>query len=373
MKILCIMCQDIFCVKSGGAQCAKRNYDAIINTLQEGDVLYTCVITAESSFIENEKVEYIPELNNNVERVLAALQGRKCCKKKYEKKIWKLIEEIRPEVVYLDTSKLGKCAKYIKENYGCRVIVFFHNVESDYSLNFVWNKGRQYLLPYLASLINEKEVVKYADQLVCLNERDKMRIEKVYGRSPETIIPISLSDKLQKEKINVDWSRGILFVGSLFPPNYQGIRWFVNEVMSRLPNEHLTIVGKGFEEKKAELERKNVTIIGTVEDVSSCYYMYPIVVMPIQYGSGMKVKTAEAMMYGKTILATDEALEGYEVNGVKGIFRCNTAEQFVDAIKKVMSEKINSFNEGVRELFLEHYEFGATCRQFEKLIREPEE
>ncbi len=48
------------------------------------------------------------------------------------------------------------------------------------------------------------------------------------------------------------------------------------------------------------------------------YYKHAAVILPIKYGAGMKVKTAEAMMYGRTIFASDEALEGYDGKGIEG-------------------------------------------------------
>ncbi len=370
MRIVCIMCQNIFNVKSGGGQCAKRNLDAIKNSMREEDVLYTCIISEESVLEEKENELHIPGLRGTAEKVLAALQGRKCCKKSYEKTMWNFIDRIQPDVIYLDTSKLGKYVKYMKKRYKCKTVVFFHNVESDYSLNFVRHKGVQYLLPYLASLKNEKEAVKYADKLICLNERDGKRIEELYGRRPEAVVPISLLDRFEKEKVNIDRNKGILFIGSLFPPNYHGVKWFVDNVMSKLPEQKLAIVGKNFEKKRTELERENVQVIGTVDDLEIYYYTYPIMVMPIRYGSGMKVKTAEAMMYGKIILATDEALEGYMVTEENGVLRCNTPEEFISTIQKVMCETTDFANEKVRKIFLEQYEYKVTEKQFEKLIRE---
>ena len=99
----------------------------------------------------------------------------------------------------------------------------------------------------------------------------------------------------------------------MFSPNYDGIKWFAENVMTELKDYHLIIVGKDFEQKKDELENVNVHVVGTVESLEKYYYSENIMVMPIFYGDGMKIKTAEAMMYGKIILASDEALEGYEV------------------------------------------------------------
>ena len=46
----------------------------------------------------------------------------------------------------------------------------------------------------------------------------------------------------------------------------------------------------------------------------------------VETGSGMKVKTCEALMYGKNILGTDEAFEGYELDTARVGGRCNNAE-----------------------------------------------
>ena len=141
----------------------------------------------------------------------------------------------------------------------------------------------------------------------------------------------------------------------MFPPNYYGIKWFVENVMPELKEYHLTIVGKDFELKKKELEKDNVSVVGTVKELDQYYYLPNIMVMPIFYGDGIKIKTAEAMMYGKTIVASDEALEGYEVEAVKGIYRCNTKEEFVDKIRKISSNCGNGYNREVRELYLSKY------------------
>jgi len=37
------------------------------------------------------------------------------------------------------------------------------------------------------------------------------------------------------------------------------------------------------------------------------------VILPIISGSGMKTKTAEALMYGKSIIGIKEAFEGYKM------------------------------------------------------------
>lgn len=62
-------------------------------------------------------------------------------------------------------------------------------------------------------------------------------------------------------------------------------------------------------------------------------------------------------MYGKTILGTAEAFEGYNINNVRGIFLCQSESDFVDAIKKVYSHPMYlQMQSEVRKTFLEHFE-----------------
>ena len=111
------------------------------------------------------------------------------------------------------------------------------------------------------------------------------------------------------------------------------------------------------ETKSEELTAGNVDVVGTVDDLSHYYYEADVVVLPILYGNGMKVKTAEAMMYGKPILATQEALEGYDIFGIEGIRECNSIEQFVSAIEELRRiKKDDVIVSQTRELFLNKYE-----------------
>lgn len=178
-------------------------------------------------------------------------------------------------------------------------------------------------------------------------------------------MPISFTDTFDEKKIRTQPNQRLelLFVGSLFQPNVEGLKWFIDEVMPRLDKEKYTlkIIGKNLETKRRELEHENVEVIGTVDNLDEYYFRADAVVIPIFYGDGMKVKTAEAMMYGKMIFATDEALEGYDVDNVEGIYRCNDAEEFVDQLK---STKFKRFNETVRSIFKNKYDTAVVCKDF---------
>ena len=114
------------------------------------------------------------------------------------------------------------------------------------------------------------------------------------------------------------------------------------------------IIGKGFETLKNDLECDNVKVIGTVEDVSEYFYRADFVIAPIFEGSGMKLKTAEALMYGKTIFGTTEAFSGYALDFDRVGGLCNTAREFIDKINGYPYPQ-RRFNEESRKIYEQNY------------------
>ena len=82
----------------------------------------------------------------------------------------------------------------------------------------------------------------------------------------------------------------------------------------------------------------------------------------------MKVKTAEALKYGKYIIGTSEALEGYEVNKEIAVV-CNTVTEFIDAIKSFNIPL--KFNEQSRLLFEKKYCFNAVISRYAEVLDTP--
>lgn len=370
LKILFVTYQDIYGnVNTGGIQVAKRNYD-LVSKVAKQNIFVALICEKNYTKPNNDQVRCFARASNNLDALKSAFFFRKIYKLKEEKKLLAFIKEIDPDVLFLDGSMVGILLEKISDK--IKKIVYFHNIETDYAWNKVKNEGIRFLPSFLASCYNEKIAVKRATKIISINERDGKRLYRLYKRKPDLYLPVSFYDRFSTNRVRKNLNKKeLLFIGMQFPPNYQGIEWFVNEVMKYLPDYRLTIVGKNFEKKRRYLERGNVTVVGTVDDLEEYYYSYSAMVMPIQYGAGMKVKTAEAMMYGMTIFATDEALEGYQVDGVHGIYRCNTAEEFITTIRGVFGQKLlKEYEEEVRRVFKKNYETGYLEKRMQQFIGE---
>lgn len=268
--------------------------------------------------------------------------------------------------VFIDTSLTGKCAKLVKQqNCNIKVSVFFHNAELEYYKSLLLTTYKIWHLLSLAAIwFNENMGIKYANELVFLNQRDKKRIFQQYKVSKNTtykIIPTSMWDRFDETMLQPSDNGvlNVLFVGTLFFPNYHGLMWFVKEVLPYV-NIKLSVVGRGFETIAKEFINPKINVVGSVDSIDSHYYSADLVIAPIFKGSGMKTKLAEALMFGKTVLASTESFEGYEINYNEVGALCNSANEYINAINGFEKSPLK-FNPNSREVFLKYYDFKKSC------------
>ena len=277
------------------------------------------------------------------------------------------------KLVFVDYSLLGQLVKRIKEEFPkVKVIVFFHNVEIVYFSSYLLTSKRlHHVIGLPATIANEWKSVKYADSVITLNQRDSHDLERWYKRSSDLILPTSLPDLFDKSALQKRQSTDpiiLLFVGSRFFPNEQGMKWFIQKVLPHLANVKLYIVGKGFEALRENWNSEKVEVVGACQDLSPYYYMSDVVVAPIFTGSGMKTKVAEALMYGKTVLGTAEAFEGYEIDREEVGKECNSESDFIDFIKNFSPGNLK-YNEKSRDIFDKFYNTSTVTNCFSEFIK----
>ena len=302
-----------------------------------------------------------------------------------EKKILNEIKKNEYTMIFFDGSGYGYLSEKIKKNFpNIKIIVFCYDINF-YLYSSIISKERNFLRKLKAkkekynSIINETKIFKNADKIITLNNRDTKLLKDKYGYNTSKEIGVTFkNEKVKNIKnnnlINKDFT--LLFVGvANFIPNLSGLEFFIQKVLPEL-NAKLIIVGKGMEKYKKVFERVNekVNVIGTVENLEEYYLKANAVVAPIFIGGGMKIKTGEALMYGKSIFGTTEAFQGYEVDYEKIGGICNTAEEFILKINNYIKywENNGKFEENKysKEMFIKKYSYDSSIEKFKKLFDE---
>lgn len=289
--------------------------------------------------------------------------------KERRKALKEIIAHTPFDVIFISQSYFGGYAKFVKRIANVPVVTFFHNAEIDYFLS-IRKKNKQRLsgLFYMTKVIlNEFFAVRKSDSIITLNERDSIALKKYYGKGADFVLPTTFKDtyeegKVDKTNLDIDY----LFVGSCFFANTEGLQWFINNVFPFVKG-HLYIVGNGMDKYEFSNLTDRIHILGFVDDLSVYYNRSKMVISPILSGSGMKTKTAEALMYGKTIIGTKEAFEGYIINP-KCMKLCDSAEEFIQVLNQLYSMEIGVVNMDARSHFIAHYKNEIMLKPLEKFL-----
>lgn len=359
MKLLFVTPTDVNITTSGGNQGTNRNYLSFCELLGFGNV--EVINTATPKQIT---------FSNRIRKWLNYLRGYPGgLSSKTIKKIINHSE--KTDYVFIDDSDSGIIAYYLKKHrYKGQIICYFHNVEFNIRLEILKSNPLT-LLRFLIVFYNEKKAIRYSDKIIAITKRDYNELCRIYTRFDKNkiyIIPVSLSDKFTKPVVvSTSNPPTFLFIGFYWYANIHGIKWFVDNVLDHV-NIKLQIVGKGMDILKNEFIDPKIEFLGFVQDLSEVIENADYMISPIFKGGGMKVKTCEALMYGKNIIGTNEAFEGYELDYSKVGAICETKDEFIETINKYCSIKRPKFNTYSRQFFLEKYSFHATLEKFARVL-----
>jgi len=277
-----------------------------------------------------------------------------------------LIKELHPILIFFDGSYFGKMLCEIRKRINLiYVITFFHNVEYDY-INVRMRKTLKANVYRKLVSSSEQQMVNQSDMLICLTEADSCRIHSLYGKKANSLVPITLPDNCLPldDKRVIDDSNYILMFGAYRRDTVLGVQWFLDCIYPYICRK-VVVAGNGFE--KFKVRRDNIVIRGKVEDLVYLYSEAACVVLPIIIGAGMKVKTCEALMYGRNIAGTDEAFVGYDRVDLNKIgIRYTTSGQLIEYINGLNGKEL--FNKLSRQSYLEYYSESAAKRYFKNIF-----
>jgi succinoglycan biosynthesis protein ExoO len=134
----------------------------------------------------------------------------------------------------------------------------------------------------------------------------------------------------------------LLFVGSNTAPNVVGLKWMFESVWPRLrersPELTFDIVGA----VAAAFPRgapPGVVFHGMADDLAPFYTQAGIVVSPLTFGSGLKIKLVEALAQGKAVVATSVTLQGVERECEGAVAHADEPEAFADAVLALADDR----------------------------------
>lgn len=317
-KKILIVSRDISQKQDGGTLVSKRNERLFKEMGFETErfiIGIPSIATRLRNIIFRESYGETPEL-------------RKAFKKKLQENF---------DFIFFDSSIYGGFLKTAAES-GAECWCFYHNIEAEYyrlKAKVTKSFADRLMVGYIRH--NERLSSKYSTTRIVLNNRDAAGLSENYNVQADLILPTSFPKikRHQAEPVK-NPSRYILFVGTNFFANKEGLEHYLQEIAPHVKIKTVIVGNINEAFRNFEFDPEKIQFEGRVDNLEPYYAGASAVIAPILSGSGLKTKTAEALSYGKTVIGYPEAFEGIPLSGYEdGCICVDTPVKFISAINNL--------------------------------------
>jgi len=279
------------------------------------------------------------------------------------------------DVVQLESVYFAPYISIIRELSTAKVVMRAHNVEFE-----IWDRVAQnttflpkkWYLNYLVKKLRRYEIAQLAnyDLLLAMTGKDLTYFQKLGYQNDSLITPIGLQPADYESFEITPQKPALSFIGSLdWVPNQEGLSWFLEEVWlnlrERFPNLEIHIAGRNTPDWIFQKAGNGVVVHGEVSNASDFLLKYPISIVPLFSGSGMRVKILESMALARVVITTQLGLEGIPAEHEKEVLLANTKNEFIEKVEWIIQneQKMLSIRTTARNFIENNYDYKVIAKK----------
>ena len=270
-----------------------------------------------------------------------------------------IYERHKPSVVISEYAFFSFCFDMLPE--GVLKIIDTHQVLSRKEDEIV----RQYGIKGITGLAKrvEREYLLKSDIVLAIQSHEESLLKKIVPEKEVITVGIDLDSIIHKTKKPDEVSNRILFVGSDSPLNNHGINEFISHALplirTRMPSVELRICGRVT--KNLPFTFGNVQLVGYVDDLTEEYAQAAVVINPNRAGTGLKIKSVEALCHGKPLISTPNGVEGIDFLGRSPYIVCSDWEVFSARTVELLRTRQMRLDLGERAHEFSQEKFSSSC------------
>ncbi len=270
--------------------------------------------------------------------VAIPISGRRVIEANRQAMIRDACVELRPDVVMVDGTFYGDCFDALPPEAAgaCKVIVTID----------VYHQRAESLRRLGATAVGneltrevEAELLDKADVIVALQQEEAAVLQEL---SPHRLV---VTAPLAPEPLSEHGVREVagrcLFIGSRCDHNEVSMQWFLEEVwpliVTACPDAVLHVCGR-IGEAFAGREFAGVRFLGLVPDLGVEYGAAQVCLVPLRAGSGLKIKTVQALAQNKPCVVTGFGAQGMRHLGGTALVIADGAADYAAAVINVLSD-----------------------------------
>lgn len=211
---------------------------------------------------------------------------------------------------------------------------------------------------------DEIDMLGRADLVIAIQKEEARFVAENLPGQPVITVPISYPSETAAQP---GQGSQILFVGSNTEPNVAGLKWFCEgcwpAIRAALPEARLDVAGSvatGLGDYPAP---PGVRYLGMVDDLMPLYRAAGVVISPLTFGSGLKIKLIEAMALGKAIVATSVTLQGVEDIAAPAVFTTDDPGAFAASVISLAKDDALRAQKGREAIAVAEAHFSAARAQ----------
>jgi glycosyltransferase involved in cell wall biosynthesis len=239
-------------------------------------------------------------------------------------------------------------------------------------------KGRTFqraLLGLESRLLERREIelTRRFDRLLLLNSEETARLgQRAVARNVGTVKPLLRCHRNRLPR-QFAGQPTYLFLGNLhYPANAYSLSLFMARAMPKLieadGRAKLLVIGRQRGTGLAEQARalgSHVEFLDYVEDLAPLMATAAAMVIPLVYGSGLKLKALDALYYGIPIVSTDCGMDSIPVTPNRDALIENDLDQFVAPMLRLLDPETNDrISEASQRLYAEEFAPEVVWREY---------
>lgn len=297
--------------------------------------------------------------------------------KEFEQKLIDILSNNKYDFILVESLNLVPYLSIIRKYSKAKIILRAHNVEYE-----IWeritsntkNLIKRFYTKYLTKKLKkyELEEVNHFDILLTVTSRDLSIYRKNGFKGKGIVVPAGISSTGYKPTpIKGTKPLELSFLGSLdWMPNIEGVNWFLDncwqDILIKAPETKLHIAGRNTPNSIFALRNNNITIHGEVENAIDFLNSYPVMIVPLLSGGGMRLKILEALALGRVIITTSIGLEGIDAVDNKDVLIADTPKEFIEKVLFCIDneKKMKEISANAIKLFHDKYNLGISVDLF---------
>lgn len=255
-------------------------------------------------------------------------------------RLTRLLQKEKYDCIILESIFTTPYLPTIRRNVKTKVILRSHNVEHQ-----IWNKlavgeknfFKRAYMSYLSKKLYKAEIEAWrsVDGIACISYND-LQFTRALSQKPSYLLPVAMPVLEPVEMKGNDLR--VYHIGSMdWMPNLEAINGFIENtlptVLQEIPDFEFHIAGRKMPASLHEKKIRGIVSWGEVESAELFARNFQIMIVPLQSGSGIRIKILEAFTMGIAVISTEQGIRGLDVDDRKEYYRAETPDQWVEALR----------------------------------------